>query len=172
MLVERNGWAVCSFAAALLLGVFNGPTRQLQAQEAVAHNAAEQKFINLPAAPTCAWGAVENGDPMHTASLILVKLTAGCSVPWHWHTPDEHVMMVSGIGQLQMQGAKPVALRAGGYALAPSKHVHQFHCAGPCVLFLSSDGAFDIHYVDPNGKELAPADALKPFKETPTPPAK
>jgi len=103
---------------------------------------------------------------MHSASLILIKLTAGCSVPWHWHTPDEHIMMVSGVGQLQMQGSKPTALRAGAYGFAPSRHVHQFHCARPCMLFLRSDGAFDIHYIGSNGKELAPRDALKPLKET------
>jgi hypothetical protein len=50
----------------------------------------------------------------------------------------------------------------------PSHHIHQFRCSsGPCDLYISSDAAFDIHYVDAQGKEISPDEALKAVKETP-----
>ena len=41
----------------------------------------------------------------------------------------------------------------------------QFHCATACVLYVYSDAAFDIHYVNAKGDELTPDDALKAVKE-------
>jgi quercetin dioxygenase-like cupin family protein len=130
------------------------------ADQAVINNSATMKFVNFPGFPTCATGAVESGDPMHGPSVILFKATAGCKVPWHWHTPNEHVMVISGSGKLELQDGKPVMIRAGSYALMPSHHVHQLTCVGPCTAFVSADGIFDIHYVDKNGKEIPPEQAL------------
>jgi quercetin dioxygenase-like cupin family protein len=136
------------------------------ADQVVTNNAATMKFVNFPGFPTCATGAVESGDPEHGPSVVIyMKAAAGCTVPWHWHTPNEHVMMVSGVGKLEMKDAKPVVLRAGGYALLPSHHVHQFSCAGPCTAFVSADGIFDIHYVDKDGKEISPEQALGSAKK-------
>jgi hypothetical protein len=42
----------------------------------------------------------------------------------------------------------------------PGKHVHQFTCASACSAFVSSDAAFDIHYVDTSGAEIPPETAL------------
>jgi quercetin dioxygenase-like cupin family protein len=88
-------------------------------------------------------------------------------IPWHWHTPSEHVMVVSGTVSLQMKDGQPVMLTAGGFALMPSQHAHYFKCLRTCALYVYSDAAFDIHYVDKSGNELQPADALKPYKEKP-----
>ena len=86
-------------------------------------------------------GKVERGDPATGPSVLLVRANAGCAVPWHWHTPNEHVMMVSGTLQLQMKGdAAPTVLRPGDYALAPGHHVHQARSTGACSFFLHSDG--------------------------------
>ncbi len=91
----------------------------------------------------------------------MVKCTRGCKAPWHFHTPNEQLMMVSGIGRLEMKGEQAVNLRAGGFAYAPIKHVHQFTCVGgPCSFFLHSDGPFDIHYVDQYGTEIPTEQAL------------
>ena len=74
-------------------------------------------------------------------------------------------MIVKGVARLEMKDAKPLTLRAGGYALMPARHVHQFHCASACLFYVYSDAAFDTHYVDGQGKEVSLDDALKPVKQ-------
>ena len=129
-------------------------------------NIAEMKFVTVPGLPTCSPGAVQSGDPAKGPSIILAKVAAGCSIPWHWHTPNEHLMIVSGAARLEMKDGKPLTLQAGGFAMMPSRHVHQSRCDRPCVLYIYSDVALDIHYVDGKGKEISPAEALKAVKET------
>ena len=125
----------------------------------------DTKLAPLPGLPACIAMAVENGDPSKGPSLIVFKGTVGCSIPWHSHTPTEQVMIVSGSAKLEMKGGSSATLGPGGYALMPSKHVHQFTCASACTAFVHSDGAFDIQYVDANGKDISPEVALAKQKK-------
>jgi quercetin dioxygenase-like cupin family protein len=134
--------------------------------QSAGRNMAEMKFVTVPGLPTCSPGSVQSGDPTKGPSIILAKVAAGCSIPWHWHTPNEHLMIVSGVARVEMKDGKPLTLRAGGFAMMPSRHVHQFRCDRSCVLYIYSDVAFDIHYVDGKGKEISPGEALKAVKET------
>ena len=120
----------------------------------------ENKLAPMPGLPSCITMAVESGDPSKGPSVIVFKGTAGCLIPWHMHTPTEHVMIVSGSAKVEMKGGSSATLGPGGYAMMPSKHVHQFACTSACSAFVNSDGAFDIHYVDANGKEISPDAAL------------
>src|SRR5947208_13544817 len=121
----------------------------------------QNTFAPMPGLPSCATAAVESGDPSKGPSIILGKGSAGCLIPWHWHTPTEHVMIVSGSAKVEMKdGGKTEVLGPGGYAMMPSKHVHQFTCTSACTFFVSSDAAFDIHYMDSNGTEIPPEAAL------------
>jgi quercetin dioxygenase-like cupin family protein len=138
-------------------------------QEMTGHrgqNIADMKFVNVPGLPTCASASVQNGDPSKGPSFILAKTPAGCSIPWHWHTPNEHLMMVSGSARLDMKDGKSLTLQGGGFAVMPAREVHQFRCLTACMLYIYSDVAFDIHYVDKSGNEITPVDAMKAVKET------
>jgi quercetin dioxygenase-like cupin family protein len=115
----------------------------------------------IPPLPTCALGAVLNGDPSKGASIIFAKISTGCIVPWHWHTPNEHLMIVSGVARIDMKDGKPLTLRAGGFAKLASQNIHQFTCQQACQFYVYSDAAFDLHYVDKQGKEITPAEAMK-----------
>lgn len=141
-----------------------------QGQQAVGpsmgQNMEQMRFEAVPGLPTCAVNAVLTGDPTQGSSILLAKMETGCVVPWHWHTPNEHLMVVSGVLEMQMQDAEPFTLKAGGFALMPSRHVHQGRCTDACVLFVYSDTAFDLHYVDEEGKEISPAEALEAVGET------
>jgi len=146
--------ALCACAA--------GPAWGQTSAEKMGQNAADMKFSTFPALPGCAVGSVVNGDPDKGPSIIYAKTATGCVIPWHWHTPSEHLMIVKGVARLEMQGgAAPLTLRAGGYAMTPAKHVHRLRCKSSCEFYVYSDGAFDIHYVDAQGKELTPDEALK-----------
>ncbi len=144
-------------------------TATSQAEE-LAHsagqNVAKMQFIAFPGMPTCAMGSVQNGDPAKGASFILAKMKSGCIFPWHWHTPNEHLMLVSGAAKVEMKDAKPLKLKAGGFALMPSKHQHQFTCVRNCLLYVYSDTVFDMHYVNADGQELTPDEALTKVGET------
>ncbi|HEX8108905.1 MAG TPA: cupin domain-containing protein [Kofleriaceae bacterium] len=95
-----------------------------------------------------------------------MKTKTGCAVPWHWHTANEQLMIVDGTARVEMKDmGKPITLQAGGFAM-PSHHVHEFRCTQACTFLLYSDQKLDIHYVDPQGKEISPDEALKPVRET------
>jgi len=127
----------------------------------IAQNASSKDFQKVPNVPDCFTAAVQQGDPGGSSSVLLIKGKSGCKAPWHFHTPNEQVMMVSGVGRVEMKEQQTVTLRAGGFAYAPSKHVHQFTCVSrPCSFFLRSDAPFDIHYVDQNGNEIPSEQAL------------
>src|SRR5437773_3642824 len=142
-------------------------TVSVSAQQAGGQNIAGMKFATFPGLPTCALGAVQSGNPATGPSIIAAKLSAGCVIPWHWHTPVESLMIVSGTARMEMKDAKSMTFKAGGFAQVPSNHAHQFRCTTPCTFFVHSDTAFDIHYVNAAGTEIPPADALKAVKEKP-----
>ena len=123
------------------------------------------KFAPIPGAPACVTAAPVRGDPAKGPAVLLVKLASGCRVSWHWHTANEQVMLVSGVGTLEMKDGKPLRLRAGSYALLPGRQIHQLTCSSSCMFFNTADAIFDIHYRDESGKEIAPDEALK--KRTP-----
>lgn len=114
----------------------------------VVRTAAENKFEPIPNIPSCIKMSVQSGDPAKGPSVLLLKGTAGCEIAWHWHTPTEQVMMVSGKAKVEMKDGKSGTIGPGGFAMMPSKHVHRFTCLTECTAFVSSDATFDIHYVD------------------------
>jgi len=60
--------------------------------------AATSKFTNMAGLPSCMTLSVQRGDPSKGPSVILLKFKPGCTVPWHWHTAAEQLMVVSGTG--------------------------------------------------------------------------
>lgn len=128
---------------------------------AVVRTLRESKFGPVPGLPACIRAAVQSGDPAKGASILLFKGASGCTVPWHWHTATENVMIVSGSAKFEMkEHGGSTTIGPGGYARMPGKHVHRFTCTSACTGFVSSDAAFDIHYVDASGKEIPPESAL------------
>lgn len=151
------------FGAIALAGSIT--VRAQNANEPVIHMHSALKFGPLPNLPACLTGASEHGNPMTEESVLLLHFKAGCRVPWHWHTPEETLLIVSGTIRAEMKDmGKPVLLRQGDYLSMPSHNIHQAACMGavPCTLFLHSSAAFDIHYVDSSGKEIPLSEAAKP----------
>jgi quercetin dioxygenase-like cupin family protein len=165
--MSKSRWyaAAPGFGAILLfLGTAGA---QQMTDQAGARNMSEMKLGPLTGLPTCVQASIQSGDPAQSAFVALVKAKAGCAVPWHWHAANEQLMIIEGTARVQMKDmGKPVALRAGGFAMMPSHHIHEFRCTQACTFFLYSDQKFDIHYVDPQGKEIPPEEALKPVSET------
>jgi quercetin dioxygenase-like cupin family protein len=146
------------FAASMALGAF------AQDKPSVT-TAAASKLSPLPGLPACLTLSAQRGDPTKGAAVILIKMTPGCKVPWHWHTFGEGLMIVSGKGKIEMKDAAASAVAPGDYVYLPGKHPHQFSCSTACTFFDVTEGVFDIHYVDKDGKEIPPDQALGPVKK-------
>jgi quercetin dioxygenase-like cupin family protein len=117
-------------------------------------NAHEAKLVLVPGAPECATFAVEHGNPKQESSVTLVKLTAGCTVPMHWHSSSEQFMLVAGNARVEMQGEQPHHLKPGDYYFMPAHHLHQPSCKNGCTFHRSVDGPIDIHYVIPPARKF------------------
>jgi quercetin dioxygenase-like cupin family protein len=134
---------------------------------------AAAKFGPILNAPECFTVAVERGDPTKGPSVILAKFDPGCVAPWHWHTPSETAMVVSGALETQMKGDKTLVVHHGDFLYLPSHHVHRATClsSSPCLVFLTSDATFDVHWIDAGGQEIPLETALKATKTSKTAPA-
>jgi quercetin dioxygenase-like cupin family protein len=120
------------------------------------------KLGPLPVLPSCATLAPTHGDPFKGAATIAIKATSGCKIPWHWHTAGESLIFISGKGKIEMKdGNMSDTLGAGDTVYLPGKHHHQFTCVAACTFYDVTEGTFDIHYVDKDGSEIKPEDALK-----------
>jgi len=154
--MRRIAWTT----ALLLLSTLAVSQNQPAESEHRIVTSAEQKFAPFPNIPDCAMGAVLHCDPNEGASTILVKSTRGCTIPSHWHTANEQVMIATGGARLEMKGEAAKRLTTGAYAFVPSKHAHAFSCPTACSYFIIADDKFDIHYVDEGGNEIPPDQAL------------
>ncbi len=127
---------------------------------------ASVRFEKLPNVPDCCTIAVEHGNLDSGPFIVLNKFTPGCSIPWHWHSQNEKVMMISGSGTFRIRGEKSVTMRSGDFGFAPPHHTMSFTCgpSAPCLLFVEFDGTLDVHYVDEAGNEIPAEQALKPVK--------
>ena len=147
--------------AALLLTILPASAQE-SPDAAVVAKGISAKFAALPGVPDCATLAVLKGDPGKGPSVVEMKFTPGCIVPWHWHTPSESAVPLGVLLEISMKGEKPVLLTSGDYGYLPSKHIHQAKCTGskPCAAIFLLDAPFDIHYVDKSGAEIPAAQAL------------
>ena len=152
----------------LTVSLFIGVTH-LAAQDqdkAIINPSSAAKFTAIPNAPACFTISVEKGDPTKGPSVILAKFAPGCVAPFHWHTPSETVMIVSGSLEAQMKDGKPFVSHRGDYLFMPPRHPHRATCQGtaPCLVFLTSDAAFDIHWINAEGQEISLDEAMKAAK--------
>lgn len=151
----------------LFLGLLSSPLTSYGSEGPITQSESNAKFGELSVLPSCMTLSVYRGDPMTGPSLLLIKATDGCVVPWHWHTAREELMMVSGAGQIEMEGMPTHSMTAGDYVLLPGKNHHQFTCQSSCVMFDAIADTFDIHYLDGSGNEIPVAQALKAVSEKP-----
>jgi quercetin dioxygenase-like cupin family protein len=170
-LAKESRVFLMALTAVSVIGLASRLAAQGTEDKPIVASAASAKFGAIPNAPKCFTVAVERGDPNAGPSVLLARFAAGCVAPFHWHTPSETVMVVSGSLELQMKDAKAFVAHHGDYVYMPGRDVHRATCLGsaPCLVFLSSDGIFDIHWVDAAGQEIPLETALKNAKATKKP---
>jgi quercetin dioxygenase-like cupin family protein len=70
----------------------------------------------------------------------MVKAKAGWSVPLHWHTHDEQLLVIKGATTIAAEGGQDVVLKPGDYLFIPARLVHRGGCPEDCVQYLYVEG--------------------------------
>jgi quercetin dioxygenase-like cupin family protein len=99
--------------------------------------------------------AVVHGDPMSGPSAFFLRIPKGGTPGVHTHTAGYQAVVVSGTPKhwLAGGGKKAKKLAVGDHWFQPGGQPHDDKCEGeePCVLFLITDGAFDMK-LEPKAK--------------------
>jgi len=96
----------------------------------------------------CLLSAVETGNPTTGRSTLILKASPGCVVPWHFHTAEEQLIIISGTVLAEMADHQPTRLGPGGFAMMGGHMPHQFTCQSQftCLMIVSFDRAYDIYW--------------------------
>ena len=89
--------------------------------------------------------AVLHGDPAKANADIFFKVPADFTIPRHWHTSAERMVLVSGELQVTYDGQETTTLKPGAYAYGPAKLPHSAYClkGTACVLFIAFEAPID-----------------------------
>lgn len=107
--------------------------------------------------PALAWGpcpdfigegcqiAVLHGDPAGNNADVFFKVPGGFTIPHHWHTSAERMVLVSGELAVSYDGHPTQTLKVGMYAYGPPRLGHSAVCAGgaDCILFIAFEAPVD-----------------------------
>ena len=98
--------------------------------------------------------AVLHGDPAKNNVDVFFKVPAKSTIPLHWHTSPERMVLVAGELHVTYDGQKMAVLKAGTYAYGPAKQPHKGFCASavPCVLFIAFESPLDATPIDSTKK--------------------
>ena len=98
--------------------------------------------------------AILHGDPSKDNLDVLLKVPARSTLPSHWHSSAERMVLIVGELHVTYDGQKMAVLRPGTYAYGPAKLPHKGFCASdvPCVLFIAFESPLDAVPVESAGK--------------------
>ncbi len=131
---------------------------QAPAQEqALTWTAGDPQLKWLPCPPFLPKGcgiAVLHGDPAKDNVDVFFKVPAKSTLPLHWHTSAERMVLVAGELHVTYDGQKKAILRPGTYAYGPAKRPHKGFCASavPCVLFIAFESPLDAEPIESKKK--------------------
>lgn len=87
------------------------------------------------------------GDPASGTFGAFFRLPAGFTAALHTHTHPMKVVIVSGTYVQEPEGAPVFRLGPGSYLMQPGgpyRHTTSCDTSSDCVIFVESDGAFDL----------------------------
>ena len=136
----------CLIAAAAVAAI----AMPAKGQEApLARTLADEALAWGPCPPVFPAGceiAVLHGDTAKPNADVFFKVPANYSIPHHWHTSAERMVLVTGELHVTYDGHPTAALKPGMYAYGPATAPHRADCrsSGPCVLFIAFEGPVDV----------------------------
>jgi len=97
---------------------------------------------------SCELAIIQALDESGWNADALFKLEPGTTVPEHWHTSNERMVLLSGVMEVDYEGQQPVTMTPGVYAYGPAELPHETHCLrepgdAPCILFIAFEDPVD-----------------------------
>jgi quercetin dioxygenase-like cupin family protein len=142
----RSFAAILQLLLLLVLGVCGASANaQEQAVTRTAHDANLKWGPCPPFLPKGCGIAVLHGDPAKDNVDVFLKVPGKSTIPLHWHTSAERMVLVAGEMHVTYDGQKTAVLKAGTYAYGPAKKPHKATCASAadCVLFIAFESPLD-----------------------------
>jgi len=98
--------------------------------------------------------AVLHGDPAKANADIFFKVPADFTIPRHWHTSAERMVLVSGDLQVTYDGQETTTLTPGTYAYGPAKLPHSAYCSKgtACIIFIAFEAPIDAVSIENSSK--------------------
>ena len=131
-----------------LAGVWAAMAQAPAQEQALTQSADDAKLMWAPCPsfmPSECRLAVLHGDPVKANADVFLKLPAGTTIPEHWHTSAERMVLVAGEMSVSYKGQAKAVLKPGMYAYGPAKLPHAATCTGSsaCVLFIAFESPVD-----------------------------
>jgi hypothetical protein len=128
-----------------------GEARQPNASP-IAVNLSSLKFTPDEDEP-CFSGATLRGDPSSGPSMEIYRVTRDCTIPMHWHSAAESLVIISGTDVVSAKGLTPVKLRPGGFFFQPARLEGMGTFTRGTLFVVSFEGPVDVHYVGKPAEE-------------------
>ncbi len=82
--------------------------------------------------------AILNGNPANNNLDIFFKVPSDFHIPYHNHTSQERMILVSGTLDVTYDNHKKATIQTGEYAFGPAKIPHTAYChkGNDCVLYI------------------------------------
>ena len=127
------------------------------AEQAVTRTATDALLKWGPCPPFLPKGcgiAVLHGDPSKDNVDVFLRVPGKSTLPLHWHSSAERMVLVAGELHVTYDGQKKAVLRPGTYAYGPPKRPHKGYCASTaaCVLFIAFESPLDAVPMDSKEK--------------------
>jgi quercetin dioxygenase-like cupin family protein len=89
--------------------------------------------------------ALLHGDLAKENADVFFKMPAHSTIPTHWHTSAERIVVVAGELHVTYEGQQTAVIKPGTYAYGPAKRSHKVFCASAdaCVLFIAFETPVD-----------------------------
>lgn len=147
----------CSLVCSLSMGSSFTLAQAAVSEPAVTQTANDARLQWGPCPPFLPAGcgiAVLHGDPAKDNLDVFFKVPAKSTIPLHWHTSAERMLLVAGELHVTYEGQKSAVLKPGTYAYGPAKKPHKGFCAStvPCILFIAFESPLDAVPVEGQSK--------------------
>jgi len=155
--LRKRGFVLAGFATVLLATTASAIAQNSEQKSPVF--SVETAKWNSPydgplGIPKGAQAATLGIDPVTGGETYYARFPAGSHFELHWHTHDEHALVVSGKGSLTL-GAERHSLAEGNYVVIPGKVPHEWNVDArrELILLVRRAGPTDFNFV----KDAAPA---------------